>query len=233
MIITAPWLVGWNFRVLQLLFHALPHGARTDTFFEFLVSNHLASTWIFAACFYWYWSRQDEKTSWRRSVLFRLVIAIGVAVLLTLLIRPWVAWPAPGQNPGFRVLYPTYFWGNGTFNSFPSHSTLVYFAVAAGLWSFNRGLSFALALLTVGAVSLPRIYLGGHYPVDIAASIVLAIVCVRFIRLWQMPGAITEFLERKRATVREFLFILWIFELGEGFQGSMSFLFKLRRFWPH
>lgn len=61
---------------------------------------------------------------------------------------------------------PGYFWGNGTFNSFPSHATLAYFAVAAGLWSLNRRLGLTLALLVLGLVSLPRIYLGGHYPID-------------------------------------------------------------------
>lgn len=230
-----PWLPGWNYRLLQILFQLLPHRTTTDRVFEFLVSNCLVSTWIFAACFYWYWSQADDKTALRRERLFQVVIAIALALLLTLLIRPWIAWPAPARNPRFRDLYPAYFWGNGTFNSFPSHSTLAYFAVAAGLWSFRRGLSFILMLLALGLVSVPRIYLGGHYPIDVAASMVLAIAAVTLIRQWRLPGGIAEWLNRRGSgtAVREFLFIFWIFELGEGFRGSLGFLMKFRRFLPH
>jgi undecaprenyl-diphosphatase len=230
-----PWLGGWNYHLLQILFHLLPHRLTTDSIFEFLVSNSLAGTWIFAACFYWYWSQEDDKTSRRRQKLFQVVIAIAVVFLLTLLIRPWVAWPAPAQNPSFRDLYPAYFWGNGTFDSFPSHSTLAYFAVAVGLWTFNRVLSLVLALLVLGLVSIPRIYLGGHYPIDVAASIVLAIAAVTLIQQCKLPGAIAEWLVRRGSgtAVREFLFMFWIFELGEGFRGSISFLMKVKRLLPH
>lgn len=214
-----------------MLFHVLPHSATIDTFFEFLVSNRLVTTWIFAACFYWFWSQEDQKTSWRRQQLFQLTVAIGIAVLLTLVIRPWVGWPAPARDPTFRNLYPRYFWRNGTLDSFPSHATLVYFAVAAGLWTFNRRLSLGLALLALGIVSVPRIYLGGHYPIDVAASIVLAIATLTLIRQWRLPSAIAEWLDPRASgtALREFLLILWIFELGEGFRGTMSILINLNR----
>jgi undecaprenyl-diphosphatase len=226
-----PWLAGWNYRLLQILFHVLPHSATIDTFFEFLESNRLVTTWIFAACFYWFWSKEDQKTTWRRQQLFQLIVATAIAVLLTLAIRPWMGWPAPARDPTFRALYPQYFWHNGTLNSFPSHATLVYFAVAAGLWTFNRSLSLGLALLALGIVSVPRIYLGGHYPIDVAASMLLAIFALTLIRHWRLPVAIAERLDARGpgTAVREFLLILWIFELGEGFRGTMSILINVNR----
>jgi membrane-associated phospholipid phosphatase len=230
----APWLSGWNHRCLQVLFQVLPHHTATDGFFQFLVFNSLLSTWIFAACFYWYWSQDDEKTSWRRQQLFQVVVAIAFAFVLTLLVRPWIRWPAPAQSSSFRDLYPRYFWDNGTLDSFPSHSTLAYFAVAAGLWSLNRALSVLLALLVLGLVSLPRIYVGGHYPIDVAASIVLAVATLEVVRQWQVRPAVACWLSRRGSgtAVREFLFIIWIFELGEGFRGSMGLLFKLKHLLP-
>jgi undecaprenyl-diphosphatase len=226
-----PWLAGWNYRLLQILFHVLPHSATIDTFFEFLESNRLVTTWIFAACFYWFWSKEDQKTTWRRQQLFQLIVATAIAVLFTLAIRPWIGWPAPARDPTFRALYPQYFWHNGTLNSFPSHATLVYFAVAAGLWTFNRRLSLGLALLALGIVSVPRIYLGGHYPIDVAASMLLAIFALTLIRHWRLPAAIAERLDARGpgTAVREFLLILWIFELGEGFRGTMSILINVNR----
>lgn len=84
-------------------------------------------------------------------------------------------------------------------------------------------------------MSVPRIYLGGHYPIDVAASMVLAIAAVTLIQQYQLPDAIAEWLVRRGSgtAVREFLFIFWIFELGEGFRGSLSFLMKVKRLLPH
>jgi undecaprenyl-diphosphatase len=230
-----PWFAGWNYRLLQVLFHIVPHSATIDSFFEFLVSNHLVSTWIFAACFYWFWAQDDEERSWRRQRLVQVVIAIAVTVVFTLLIRPWIRWPAPGRNPSFRDLYPPYFWNEGTLNSFPSHATLVYFSVAVGFWSFNRRLTAALTLLVLALVSVPRIYLGGHYPIDVIASILLGVAAVALLARSRLPNIFAEWLERTRPSpaLREFLLLIWIFELGEGFQGSMSILTSIRHLLRH
>lgn len=230
-----PWLAGWNYRLLQALFHLLPHGVTIDRFFAFLVSNHLVSTWIFAACFYWFWSQKNAKQPWRRQRLFQLVIAIALSVVLTVAIRPWIRWPAPARNLSFRDLYPPYLWDYGSLNSFPSHSTLVYFGVAAGLWRLNRGFSLTLGLLALGLISLPRICLGGHYPIDVAASIALASVALTLVAYWRLPGKISVWLDHSGSgtALREFLLMIWIFELGEGFQGSMSILTSVRHLFFH
>ncbi len=45
---------------------ALPlhtHSERTDEFFKMLLLNPLLSTWVFAACFYRFWAKEDEQSS--------------------------------------------------------------------------------------------------------------------------------------------------------------------------
>src|SRR5580658_4439149 len=169
-----PFLPEWNFRVLQEFFRLVPHNDWRDTLAQFLVSNALASTWIFAAVFYFYWRIEDERTVWRRGRLLEIIAAFLLALAATLSWRPWVGWPAPSLVPRVRELYPDYFWNDGNPNCFPSHSTLIYFIVAAGFWPFKRWLSALLMLWVLLAISAPRIYVGGHYPIDVIAAILLA-----------------------------------------------------------
>ncbi len=218
-----PWFSSWNCDLLRILFRCIPHSTITDDFCQALLFNPLLSTWVFAACSYRFWTKDDEQRAWRRHYLVSAVIAFGVAGLVTLILRPWIHWPAPVLNPDFQPLFPRYLWGNGVVNCFPSHSTLAYFTIAAGFWPLNRRLSVWLSAMALLFVSFPRIYEGGHYPVDVLFSCLLGILVL--VVLWRRP-----FLVRvsnrpagpKLATgaVRDLIFFLWVFELGEGFRGT-------------
>lgn len=56
--------------------------------------------------------------------------------------------------------------------AFPSDHTLIAVALAAGLWLVERRLGAVAALLALGE-GFSRIYLGEHYPHDVAASLLL------------------------------------------------------------
>lgn len=223
---------GWNYYLLQKLFQAIPHGAASDTLFDFLVSDSLASTWVFAAAFYLYWRRQEEAATWRRWRLLQVVVAFAVVLVISLLVRPWISWPAPALNPEFRTLYPRYFWREGSFDSFPSHSTLAYFTVSAGLWPLSRRVSVLLSAAVLGLVSLPRMYVGGHYPIDVLASLVLAAAVLPLVWRWRVPKKVGRWLtnEGRGSRLRELALILWVFELGEGFKGSTYILATIRHY---
>jgi membrane-associated phospholipid phosphatase len=218
--------------LLQKLFQAIPHGAASDTLFDFLVSDSLASTWVFAAAFYLSWSRDDDRTAWRRGRLLQTVVAFSIVLFISLIVRPWMHWPAPALNPDFQALYPRYFWNNGSLDSFPSHSTLAYFTVSAGLWPLNRRVSLILSAVVLGLVSLPRMYVGGHYPIDVLASLALAATVLPLVWRWRVPEPVANWLtEKGRATrLRELALILWVFELGEGFKGSTYILATIRHY---
>ena len=220
-------------RATQWLFRLVRHRGSTDTFFDFLTFNHLVSTWIFAAVFYLYWRIHDERTMWRRWRLTQAAIAFAAAVGITLIVRPWIAWPAPALNPTFRPLYPNYFWGNGSYDSFPSHATLAYFIVAAGVWPLNRRLAVALAVWVLVFISFPRIFVGGHYPIDVIASLALGIVVLLVIWQWNPGQTRLEWLVSPRNAWRELVLILWLFELGEEFGGLTNALIEIKRAIAH
>lgn len=220
-----PWFAHWNHQLLEALFRLIPHSQTRDDRFGDLISTPLLGTWIFAVFFYRFWVIDDEQQERRREILFKAVVAVAGSFFITALLRPLVGWPAPVLNPRFQPLFPQYLWGQGTWNCFPSHSTLAYFTVAAGLWWLNRGLSMCLSLFALAVVSLPRVYLGGHYPVDVLFSCVLSICALVVVSRWPTPAAISQWMIRRgrETRLRDWLVFLWIFELGEGFRG-MEFL---------
>jgi undecaprenyl-diphosphatase len=217
-----PWFSDWNHRMMELLFRMIPHHPNTDDFFTLLLLNPAVSTWFFAASFYVLWAIDDEEQEWRRTQLFLIIVAIGTAVFITLGLRPWIAWPAPSLNPAYQSLFPPWFWTHGTSNCFPSHATLAYFIVALGLWRLHRGISVALSILVVAVISVPRIYLGGHYPIDVIASLFLGAVVL--LAIWQarIPPRVAHWLVQtgKGSWVRELLLFVWLFELANGFSDS-------------
>jgi membrane-associated phospholipid phosphatase len=217
-----PWFSHWNYILLEGLFRSIPHTPNTDDWFGLLITYPFLGTWFFAVCFYLQWARDDGQQSHRRSYLLRAVLAVGIAFLFTAVIRPWIGWPAPVLNPAFQPLFPLYLWGAGTGNCFPSHSTLAYFTITAGLWPLKRALSVSLSLLVLACVSTPRMYLGGHYPIDIVFSCVLGFCALIWVWQWHLPDNVSNWLTRRGSgtTVRDCLLFLWTFELGEGFRGA-------------
>jgi len=230
-----PWLVEANYKILQWLFRIVRHRSFSDTLLDFLTFNHLVSTWVFAAVFYVYWQLKDGQTKWRRVRLTQVVVAFVIAVIVTLVVRPWINWPAPSLNPRFQPLYPAYFWGNGSYDSFPSHATLAYIMIALGVWVFNRRLSLILIAVVLVLISFPRIFVGGHYPIDVLASLVLGTVMVIVSWRWQLPTRISEWLVQEgRASIwRELLVIFWVFELGEEFRGITNFAAHVAHYYLH
>jgi len=231
-----PWFSSWNYGLFRILFGFIPHRDFTDNLCQVLISTPLLSTWVFAACCYRYWTKYDEPRDGelrarRRRYLVNAAAAFGIACLVTLVLRPWIHWPAPVLNPDYQPLFPRDLWGDGVANCFPSHSTLAYFMTAVGFWPLNRRLSLCLSGMALLLVSFPRVYVGGHYPIDVLFSCLLGILVLAAV--WRSPlmaSGPPKTVKRKGAggLFREFVFFLWVFELGEGFR-SVELLFSAVR----
>jgi membrane-associated phospholipid phosphatase len=225
-----PWFAGWNYRILSLLFRLLPMTGTRASIAEFFIINSLASTWIFAAAYYLLWRIEDKETGARRTRLVEIPLACVLGFAVTLAIRPWVGWPSPARNPDLQSLFPYYLWAEGTRNSFPSHSTLICLIVAIGLLPVSRKIGALLIAFTLLGVSFPRVYIGGHYPIDVAASVILGVISCAVMRRAGRAPRIREGLAwaASRGVWTEFFLLLWTFELGEGFRSSLMLLRAMR-----
>jgi len=132
----------------------------------------LGGLWYAGALFlFWMQGAQPGQKNVRQRTL---TIALGslIAVLLTVVAARAVSWAPPSAHPALAGLYPEDFPVNLNATSFPSQSTALYTAVAAGIYSFRRTLG-VWAWVGVGVlVALPRMYLGGHYLTDVLAGFV-------------------------------------------------------------
>jgi membrane-associated phospholipid phosphatase len=100
--------------------------------------------------------------------------------------------------------------------------------VSVGFWPLTRKLSTGLALWTFALISLPRVYLGGHYPIDVLASVVLGSVILAAIWPWRGTPTVCNWLvcEGPVSRSRNVFLLLWIIELADGFRGA-ELLFSL------
>ncbi len=112
------------------------------------------------------------------------------------------------MNPTFQGLYTRYLWNTGTADCFPSHSTLIYFTVAAGFWPLSRWVSLILSAAVQGMISLPRVYVGGHYPIDVLASLLLTLLILPLAWRWRVPEAVTNWLNEKGYSTSTLLAVL-------------------------
>lgn len=108
----------------------------------------------------------------RRKLLYTLLLALPIGYALARLLGIFVSHEQPFAAEGFEPIIP-----HAINNSFPSDHMLMAGIFASVAFLNNRLfglLCWSLALL-VGAA---RVAAGLHYPVDIAASIVLAVCAV-------------------------------------------------------
>jgi membrane-associated phospholipid phosphatase len=126
----------------------------------------------FAAVLFVLWviAQRDQPAKQRR--IITIFIGSLLSVLFTLAAAMVVSWPPPANHPQLAHLYPEYF-ANANTNSFPSQSTALYSAIAAGVWSISRPIGAFLWVAVLVCVALPRVYVGGHYPTDIAVGLAL------------------------------------------------------------
>jgi membrane-associated phospholipid phosphatase len=226
-----PWFPAWNHELLVQLYRVWPFSHLRVATAEIFILNPWMSTLPFALVYYLSWNGMRDEVTKRKQRLLEIPLTCVVAVAVTAVMRPWVAWPSPSHAPDFQSLYPAYLWAYGNENCFPSHSTLICLIVALGLFPLHRKIGALLVAFVFIGLSLPRIYVGGHYPIDVAASVVLAIVCYFAVRALGSLPRVQAVLSwaASRGVWSECAVFLWSFELGDGFRGTLMAVKALRQ----
>ena len=167
---------GFDSSILTFL-NQFAHRSRVfDTIMVLVCDTHILKGGVMMALLCWEWFREDERKSERREILLSSFLACFVAVFVARVLAhvlPFRERPLYNLELHFQMPYtfsPKELIG---WSSFPSDHATLFFALATGILLESRFLGVLAVSYVLFFISLPRIYLGIHYPTDIIAGAVL------------------------------------------------------------
>src|ERR1700731_3682832 len=212
------------------------HSWAFDSFVYMLSSNDLLKGGVVVALIWWTWFRPDARKDDTRQhlicAIFACLVAVVIARALALMLpfreRPMVVPAIHFQHP-----YGGDDGGLIDWSSFPSDHAAVFFSLAMSIFFVWRSAGIAALSYVFLFISMPRLYLGFHYPTDIVAGafigITLALIArAKVFRDWagrfMMP-----WLQRSPGSFYACLFILTfqIATLFQSMRGIARFLLSL------
>ena len=220
------WLAptGFDLWFIRQLAQLLGRWRLLDIGVQSAIQHNVLGGFWYAAALFFFWVRggQQENEAVRRRILTTLLGSL-IAILLMLLGAMLIAWPPPYRHASLAELYPRYFYRNESGSSFPSQSTTLYAAVAAGVFSLHRVTGSLLWVGVVLLVGLPRIYVGGHYPTDVLAGMVFGLASYATARYLLEPRLVRPmervFKGKKWLQVLgELVVFAWILQVAVGFR---------------
>jgi undecaprenyl-diphosphatase len=125
------------------------------------------------------WFESKELTGLNKNNQRAVMTATLSATLANLLVKlmNWLYFrPRPFANQTVNLLFY-----QPTDSSFPSNAATLGFAIAAGVWFFNRRWGWSLLVIAM-LFGLSRIFGGVHYPLDVTAGAALGWISAWLIR---------------------------------------------------
>ncbi len=151
-----------------------------DRIVQFEENHNIYKGGVFmlAYCWFWFAPETERREANRRCIVAALLGTLSALVINRLMagalpfrVRPMLDAASGYHPPTLPIIANMEEW-----NSFPSDTATFFFALAFGLWRLSRPLGVFATVYTVVWVSLPRLYLGLHYPSDILAGALLGVL---------------------------------------------------------
>ncbi len=117
-------------------------------------------------------------------ILSAVIVLVIVELMNDVIIspRPSAAYieliHTPILGPSTEVLYPVHKYHDAILSSFPSDTIAFLFTLAIGLLLWNRTLGIAALFFVLLVGVIPRLYFAVHYPSDLIAGLLVAILSV-------------------------------------------------------
>jgi undecaprenyl-diphosphatase len=163
---------SFNAQILEFINGAAGYYHPLDIFFITVTSNILLIVLAIAVAAYFGAYLPYRRTGKERTEKIKEagIIAAGVAAtaVIVIAVKVFVGFPRPFTvltNLHVLVSLPTDF-------SFPSGHSALTMALATGVYCYNKKLG-ALLFAFAFAVGMARIYVGVHYPLDVAVGFIL------------------------------------------------------------
>ncbi len=150
-----------------------------DTTITFIAKNNLAKGGVLLTIFWWGWFRVNKRQVYVRvhllSTLFSSLIVMAIARILALSL-PFRLRPIHMESLDFTLPYNMKLTTLEGWSSFPSDHAVLFYALSTGMFYISKRTGIFAFVYTTLFISLPRIYLGLHFPTDIIGGAYLGIV---------------------------------------------------------
>jgi len=168
---------------------------------------------------WWLWFGNEESRSEDRVRAIRAALGIVVAIILARALQILLPGrPRPINDPTLPFAAPSGldYEKLEHWSSFPSDHAVIYSAIAMAIWLKNRRLGALAFAWTLVIGSLPRLYLGLHYPSDVVGGVLLGMAVGYLTQRVGPPEAVVNavlFWERRHPQTFYPLAVLFTFEL--------------------
>lgn len=160
-----------------------------------LLGQPLLGGSFFCLFLWWLWFANSDSLQASRISVIRAVAGLYVALFAARALQTFSpSRVRPVNDPELHLVAP--FGGkvewNPDWSSFPSDHAVIFFAIATAIWVHNRWLGTVAYAWVLVFACLPRVYVGFHYPLDIAVGaltgiVVMELACRTPLPRWMMP----------------------------------------------
>ncbi len=167
----SPIEIGW----IGALAHVAGRWPMLDRLMVALADNELlkAVPYVLVIVAFWHCRGARRRDTARREIVAGIVAA-GVAVLISRVLQNTVPSVRPVWDPRYAGFFPDEFRRviDPDYHSFPSDHLALLTPLALTVWRLDRRLGLA-GLAWLALLAGVRVYLGLHFPLDVAAGVLL------------------------------------------------------------
>jgi len=193
-----------DYQITKFLNQFAGRSRQLDSLAEFMSDKALPHAVLFMTAFWLIWFRETKGEH-----RIRLVMGVGAVVLSGVVSRLLqVALPfreRPIRDAGLHLIVPIGVSPHtlSGHSSFPSDTAAWLFALATLIWFNDRRLG-VLAFMLAAVEGLSRIYLGYHWPSDIAAGAALGVFLMTLAQRLPIPKLANHILQWERNATASF-----------------------------
>ncbi len=152
------------------------------------VEHFILGGFWYGAFLFMHWIRGNQAGNEKsQGIILRIFFATMISILVMLGTSTFISHTPPVSNPKLAGRYPSDMSSGEITNCFPSYSTTLYTTITVGSYALDHTAALFLGIGIIALIGLPRIYLGGHYPSDVIAGIVLGMASHLLANLYPEP----------------------------------------------
>ncbi len=213
----------FDYSIISFLNQFAQRSVELDELVLLISDNVLLKGVFILALFCYAWFKEDSRKIVKKNrehILITILASVAGIFGARLLVLSLPFRLRPLHNPEIALEFPLKREFLEGWSSFPSDHAILFFTLATGLFFVSRILGTIAIAHAIFVISLPRIYLGLHYPTDILAGALIGIGVALLVNRRRISNTIAKLPMRlldKNPSLFYSCFFVGVFEIAEMF----------------